>query len=180
MPKPARAIVLSPLRPRVISSESATRFYTSRNGEGKWVRPTLLWIDDFAPALSLYKVMLEGLGFRVLTASSGKAGVRIASTNRLDLVVTDYEMPEMNGEEVALAVKALNPSIPVLLFSGSALVPRRMKHLVDGCCDKAGPRSQLLAAIHRLLQRKEVLQPTPVTQASDHRQRAVADPETFV
>ena len=179
MPKPVRAIRLSPLGPRVVSGESATRFGTSRDGECK-PRPTLLWIDDFAPALSLYKVMLEGLGFRVLTASSGKAGVRIASTNRLDLVVTDYEMPEMNGEEVAVAIKALNPRIPVLLFSGSALVPRRMKHLVDACCDKAAPRNQLLGAIHRLLQRKAVLETAPVTRASDHGQRTVADPETFV
>jgi CheY-like chemotaxis protein len=124
--------------------------------------------------------MLEGLGFRVLTASSGKAGVRMASTNRLDLVVTDYEMPEMNGEEVAAAIKALDPRIPVLLFSGSALVPRRMKQLVDACCDKAAPRDQLLGAIHRLLQRKNVLETAPVTRASGHGQRTVADPETFV
>src|SRR5215475_6722384 len=113
MPKPVRGIRLSPLVPRGVSGESQTRFRTSRNGECKSVRPTLLWVDDFAPALNLYKVMLEGLGFRVLTASSGRAGVRIASTNRLDLVVTDYEMPEMDGEQVAAAIKAINPRIPV-------------------------------------------------------------------
>ena len=173
MPKSVRGIRLSPVVPRVVSSEPATRFHTSRNGECK-SRPTLLWVDDFAPALSLYRTMLEGLGFRVLTASSGRAGVRIASTNRLDLVVTDYEMPGMDGEEVALAIKALDPGIPVLLYSGSALVPRRMKQLVDAYCDKAAPRSQLLGTIHRLLQRNDGQQPAPVTQASDHGQRTVA------
>src|SRR5215470_1308983 len=40
---------------------------------------TLLWIDDFAPALSLYKATMENLGFKVLTASSGEAGVKRAS-----------------------------------------------------------------------------------------------------
>jgi CheY-like chemotaxis protein len=118
--------------------------------------------------------MLEALGFRVLTASSGRAGVRIASTSQIDLVVTDYEMPEMDGEAVAVAVKALNPRIPVLLFSGSALVPQRIKHLVDGCCDKAAPRRQLLATIHRLLERNDDLQPAPITEASDQGQRTVA------
>lgn len=154
--------------------KSATLFRTSRNGECKSVRPTLLWVDDFAPALSLYKVMLERLGFRVLTASSGKAGVRIASANRIDLVVTDYEMPEMDGEAVAAAIKALNPRIPVLLFSGSSLVPQRTKQVVDACCDKAAPRGQLLGTIHRLLQSKDGLQPAPVTRASDQGQRTVA------
>jgi CheY-like chemotaxis protein len=149
-------------------------FRTSRSGECKSVRPTLLWVDDFAPALSLYKVMLETLGFRVLIASSGRAGVRLASANRIDLVVTDYEMPEMDGEQVAAAIKALNPRIPVILFSGSALVPQRTKLMVDACCDKAAPRNQLLGTIHRLLQRKDGLQPAPVTQASDQGQRTVA------
>lgn len=154
--------------------KSPTIFRTSRSGECKSGRPTLLWVDDFAPALSLYKVMLEGLGFRVLTASSGRAGVRLASANRIDLVVTDYEMPEMDGEEVAAAIKALNPRIPVILFSGSALVPKRTKQVVDACCDKAAPRNQLLGAIHRLLQREDGLQPAPVAQASDQGQRTVA------
>lgn len=174
MPKSVRALRLSPLPSRPVARKSATVFRSSRNGECKSVRPTLLWVDDFAPALSLYKVMLEGLGFRVLTASSGRAGVRIASTNHIDLLVTDYEMPEMDGEEVAVTVKGLNPRIPVLLFSGSALVPERIKEIVDGCCDKAAPRSQLLGTIHRLLQRKDGLQPAPLTQASDQGQRTVA------
>jgi CheY-like chemotaxis protein len=118
--------------------------------------------------------MLETLGFRVLTASSGRAGVRLASANRIDLVITDYEMPEMDGEQVAVAIKALNPRIPVILFSGSSLVPKRTMQMVDACCDKAAPRNQILGTIHRLLQRKDGLQPAPVTQASDQGQRTVA------
>jgi DNA-binding NarL/FixJ family response regulator len=109
-----------------------------------------------------------------LTATNGKAGLRLASLNRVDLVVTDFEMPEMNGAEVAAAVKSLNANIPVLLFSGSSLVPPRIRHLVDASCDKAAPRTVLLGAIHRLLHRKDDLQPAPVAQASDHGQRTVA------
>src|SRR5690349_3845255 len=68
-------------------------------------RPTLLWIDDFQPGLALYRSMFEGLGFKVLTASSGKQGVKLAAENLIDVVVTDYEMPGMNGEAVAVAIK---------------------------------------------------------------------------
>jgi CheY-like chemotaxis protein len=139
-------------------------------------RPALLWIDDFEPGLMLYKKMLEDLGFKVLTASTGEAGVKLAALYAIDVVVTDYEMPSMDGLGVAASVKALNPRTPVLLFSGSALVPGRARRLVDAFCDKAGPRSQLLAAIHRLLQtkRSQRLQPPPARQASDHGQRTVA------
>lgn len=139
-------------------------------------RPTLLWIDDFEPGLALYKKMFEDRGFKVLTASSGEAGVQLAALNRVDIVVTDYEMPGMDGLTVARSIKALNPRTPVLLFSGSSLVPTRARRIVDGFCDKAGSRDHLLAAIHRLMQRKrsQSLQPPPVAEASDHGQRTVA------
>lgn len=139
-------------------------------------RPTLLWIDDFEPGLALYKKMFEDRGFKVLTAGSGEAGVQLAALNRIDIVVTDYEMPGMDGLAVARSIKALNPHTPVLLFSGSSLVPARARRIVDGFCDKAGSRDHLLAAIHRLMQRKrnESLQPPPAAEASDHGQRTVA------
>jgi CheY-like chemotaxis protein len=139
-------------------------------------RPTLLWIDDFEPGLALYGKMFEDLGFKVLTASSGETGVHLATLNKVDVVVTDYEMPGMDGLQVANSIKALKPGTPVLLFSGSSLVPVRVRRVVDGFCDKAGSRDELLAAVHHLLHRKpsQPLQPPPVTQASDHGHRTVA------
>jgi CheY-like chemotaxis protein len=138
--------------------------------------PTLLWIDDFEPGLDMYKAMFEDLGFRVLTASSGEAGLRLATLNRVDMVVTDYEMRGMDGEAVAAAVKAKNSRIPVVLFSGSTLVPLRARRVVDAFCDKAGSRDQLLITIHHLLHKKHTrsLQPPPLASASDHGQRTVA------
>ena len=139
-------------------------------------RPTLLWIDDFEAGLMLYKKMFEDLGFRVLTAGCGEAGVRLAAANRVDMVVTDYEMPGMDGVSVAEAIKALNQRTPVVLFSGSTLVPLNARRVVDAVCDKAGSRAGLLATIHRLLQRNipQSLQPPPVAPASHHGHRTVA------
>jgi CheY-like chemotaxis protein len=149
--------------------------WSARNFES-YARPTLLWIDDFVPALELYEASFERLGFSVLTASSGELGVALATTNHVDLVVTDYEMPGINGEDVATAVKAINPKIPVIMFSGSTLIPLRLRRVVDAFCDKAGSRDKLLAVIHRLLHKKgfRALQPPPVAQASHHGHRTVA------
>lgn len=139
-------------------------------------RPTLLWIDDFAPGLMLYQKMFEDLGFNVLTASSGEAGIQLASENSVDVVVTDYEMPCMNGLAVAKAIKALDPCTPVVLFTGSTVLPLRSRRSVDVFCDKAAPRAKLLGSIHRLLQKKDALrlQPPRVAQASHHGHRTVA------
>jgi len=154
------------MRPRCVGS---------RKSQAKTAQ-TLLWIDDFAPGLAMYKAMFEPLGFRVLTASSGAEGVQLALSNHLDVVVTDYEMPEMNGEVVASAVKALKPGVPVLMFSGSTLISSRCRRVVDAICDKAGSRDELLAAIHRLLHKKRppVLQPRVAAPASHHGHRTVA------
>jgi CheY-like chemotaxis protein len=137
---------------------------------------TLLWIDDFVPGLAMYKAMIEPLGLRVLTASSGAEGLKVALSTYLDAVITDYEMPEIDGEVVASAIKALRPGVPVMMFSGSTLIASRCRRVVDVFCDKAGSRDELLAAIHRLLQKKRppALQPRVVAPASHHGHRTVA------
>ena len=124
-------------------------------------RPSLLWIDDYKPGLELYRAMFENMGYKVFTASSGEEGVKLAFSRRVDVVVTDYEMPGMNGAEVTEKIKAANSGIPVILFSGSTLVPTRIRHLADAVCDKAGSRNQLFSTIHRLVRRKRTpsLQP---------------------
>jgi len=120
--------------------------------------------------------MFEGLGFKVLTATSGKQGVRLAAQNLIDVVVTDYEMPGMNGEALAAAIKAIKPRVPVVLFSGSTLVPLSARRVIDAFCDKAGSRNQLSNTIHRVLLKKRTpnLQPPSVAMASDEGRRTVA------
>ena len=139
-------------------------------------RPTLLWVDDFQPGLALYRTMFEGLGFKVLTAANGKQGIKLAAENLIDVVVTDYEMPGMNGEVLAAAIKAIKPRVPVVLFSASTLVPLSARRVIDAFCDKAGSRNQLSNTIHRMLlkKRSRTLQPQPAGRASDEGRRTVA------
>jgi DNA-binding NtrC family response regulator len=116
------------------------------------------------------------LGFKVLTATSGKQGIRLAAENLVDVVVTDYEMPGMNGEALAVAIKSLKPRVPVVLFSGSTLIPLSARRVIDAFCDKAGSRNQLSNTIHRVLLKKRIrtLQPPSATRASDEGRRTVA------
>src|SRR5437867_13116697 len=74
---------------------------------GRSTQPkTLVWIDDYEPGLPVYQALAESLGFRVLTASSGKTGLELVASHRVDAVVVDYEMPVMNGEAVAKLIKS--------------------------------------------------------------------------
>ncbi|HLM53299.1 MAG TPA: ATP-binding protein, partial [Pseudoxanthomonas sp.] len=65
--------------------------------------------------------MLNDLGYAVIEASSAEEAMRrIAEGERFDVVVTDHLMPGMNGTDLALAIRAARPGLPVLLISGYA------------------------------------------------------------
>src|SRR5438034_4205177 len=55
---------------------------------GRATRPkTLVWIDDYEPGLPVYQALAESLGFRVLSASSGRSGLELLLSHRVDAVV---------------------------------------------------------------------------------------------
>jgi CheY-like chemotaxis protein len=82
--------------------------------------PTILLIDDFDLAVETERDYFEASGFRVLTASSGREGLELLRREEVDAILTDYEMPEMTGLEIAAHAKQLKPSVPVVIYSGSA------------------------------------------------------------
>ncbi len=121
--------------------------------------PTLAWIDDYEPGLILYKAIYENLGYNEHTASRGNDGLEILASRSADAVIVDYEMPEMDGGAVTESIKKRWPGMPVIMFSGSAVVPSSVTNLVDAFCDKAGRREDLQIAIQNVLQKKQNLRP---------------------
>ena len=109
----------------------------------------ILCIDDDEAILSYEKALLERSGYAVLTASSPQKGLRLATTCNCDAVLLDYEMPGMNGDEVALAIKRLRPELLVILLSGSD-VPAHALASVDAFVPKLEARRQLLPVIAEL------------------------------
>jgi PAS domain S-box-containing protein len=84
----------------------------------------ILVVDDDALIAMSTVDMLEDLGHAVLEANSGRAALDIlAQGEAVDLVVTDYSMPKMNGGELATEIRRLYPSMPILLATGYADLP---------------------------------------------------------
>jgi CheY-like chemotaxis protein len=80
----------------------------------------VLVVDDDADVRRFLIDSLEGLGYRVEEADDGRAG--LAALERLvpDIMVVDFAMPGMNGAEVARAVRARRPDLPIVFASGYA------------------------------------------------------------
>jgi two-component system cell cycle sensor histidine kinase/response regulator CckA len=80
----------------------------------------VLVIDDEPLVRRTVSGLLEAAGHTVIEADSGAAGLASLAGAAVDCVLTDLGMPGMNGWEVARAIKARAPQIPVLLLTGWA------------------------------------------------------------
>jgi CheY-like chemotaxis protein len=110
----------------------------------------VLCIDDNEDVLECEKSFLESFGYTVLTAPSGGKGLELAAMNSVDVVIVDYFMPEMNGEEVAIEMRRLRPQAPIIMLSGAKGVPEQALKWVDAFIAKDRLASQLLPAIAQL------------------------------
>jgi CheY-like chemotaxis protein len=81
------------------------------------MRDTILCVDDEENQLTVRKLVLEGAGYRVLTASSGQEALNLLDFHRIDLVLSDHLMPGLTGTELARQIKARSPKLPVILLS---------------------------------------------------------------
>jgi signal transduction histidine kinase len=81
---------------------------------------TVLVIDDDDGVRRFLVDCLEMLGYRVIQAANGAAGLDHVARERPDLMIVDFAMAGMNGAEVARAVHATYPDLPVILVTGYA------------------------------------------------------------
>ena len=78
----------------------------------------VLVIEDNAGTRDLLRLTLEGAGHEVVTASHGQEGLGYLNGHKVDVVVTDLFMPEMDGIEVIAALRARFPGVRVVAMSG--------------------------------------------------------------
>lgn len=85
---------------------------------------TVLVVDDDALIAMSTVDMLEDLGHDVIEANSGDDALSILRDGRaVDLLITDYSMPRMNGVQLAVAARQIRPELPILLATGYAELP---------------------------------------------------------
>jgi CheY-like chemotaxis protein len=116
-------------------------------------RPTILCVDDEAEILTLRKIMLESLGYEVLTAASGVEALQIAAENRrIALVLLDYLMPHMRGDDLAVRLKQEQPSLPILVVSAVQNLPESFLGMAAGYVQKGEDPEILVSKVAELVQ----------------------------
>ena len=79
---------------------------------------TILCVDDNEQALSIRKLMLETRGYRVLACSNGQQALEAFKQGGVDLVLSDLQMPGLDGAELVGQIKDLSATTPAIIFSG--------------------------------------------------------------
>jgi PAS domain S-box-containing protein len=81
---------------------------------------TILVVEDEPEILNLCRIMLQKSGFKVYAANSPSEAIAIAEENsgKIDLVLTDVVMPEMNGVDLSSKLSTISPGFRVLFMSG--------------------------------------------------------------
>lgn len=70
-------------------------------------RPIILLVEDFADSRQMLKLLLESLDYCVLTAATGKEALNAAARNEIDLLLTDFNLPDMTGPTIVRYVRNL-------------------------------------------------------------------------
>jgi len=120
-------------------------------------RKSILLVDDEADVATGLAALLRARGYDVEVARDGLEGLeRLARDPLPDLVLLDYEMPQLDGEEVLRRLRRdeRTAHLPVLLATASTIDLSRLRR-VSGLLRKPYPRHVLFAMIARLLETAE-------------------------
>jgi CheY-like chemotaxis protein len=112
---------------------------------------TILCIDDEPNSIAVRRLLLESEGYCVIDAATGEQGMRIFQKEKIDVVVVDYWMAEMDGLTVAREIKRLSPTTPVIMLSGLPELPGEAVGIADRWILKGQPAGKLLEALGLLI-----------------------------
>ncbi len=97
--------------------------------------PTLLIVDDEEAQLQSLKSFLGKRNFQILSASNGKEALELISKNVIDIIITDYRMPEMDGLSLLKKVKEINPEIEILVMTAFGNIEDAVNIMKAGAYD---------------------------------------------
>ena len=140
----------------------------------------VLVIDDEPQILRALRINLSVRGYEVVTASTGAGALRAAAEHRPDVVVTDIEMPERSGLELAADLKNADSKARVIIlttFARPGYLRRAMDAGARGYLLKERPASELAEAIRRVNAGLRAIDPALAAEAWSSDEDPLSDRE---
>jgi DNA-binding NtrC family response regulator len=121
---------------------------------------TILVIEDETAQLQVLTGFLEKQRFDVIGSSAGAEGIEIARERNIDLVLTDYRMPDKDGLEVLREIKGINPEIMVIFMTAYGTEEIAVQAMKEGAFDyltKPIYLDELEIIVRKALERKQLV-----------------------
>ena len=115
----------------------------------------ILIVDDEPNYLVILSELLRDEGFEVFTASDGAKGLALVREVDLDLVITDMQMPGMDGLQLLQAIKKINSDLPVVMITAYAAVEKAVAAMQSGAFNylaKPFSNDELIVTINKAVQ----------------------------
>jgi CheY-like chemotaxis protein len=78
----------------------------------------VLLVDDDTMGVDLLKMILESEGYIVETSESGESAIHKLKESSFNLVIIDYNLPDIKGDELAMKMRSHNPGLRLILLTG--------------------------------------------------------------
>jgi len=122
-------------------------------------KKTILYAEDNQPLREMMRDFFEQKGYTVLVAENGKQALKILSEEKIHLLVTDLDMPEMDGLILTKKAYQLNPDMPTIVLTGLGTIKDAIEVMKHGAVDflaKPAKPEYLLQLVELHLQRLQV------------------------
>ncbi|MFA7405375.1 MAG: sigma-54 dependent transcriptional regulator [Pelobacteraceae bacterium] len=97
--------------------------------------PSILIVDDEPFSLNLLETYLIGQKYNVFSAANGHEALSLLENNEVDLVISDLVMPGMDGVQLMLSAKELQPTLPFIVFTAEGSVESAVSAIKLGALD---------------------------------------------
>lgn len=139
---------------------------------------TILVVDDEPNYLVILEELLTEEGFEVLTAENGANALKIAGEVDLDLILTDMQMPGINGIDLLKTIKTSNKDLPIIMITAYGEVEKAVTAMQAGAFNyltKPFKNKELIANVHKAIEHHNLCQENERLRAEIRSRHSFAD-----
>ncbi len=107
----------------------------NKNGLPDWQDKVLLVVEDEDHNFTYIYEILKKTKIKILRAETGMEAMRLFRENKVNMILMDIKLPEMDGYEATREIKTIDPGIPVVAQTAYAMMHEREKCRQAGCDD---------------------------------------------
>ncbi len=118
----------------------------------------VLVVDDAVDTLEMMKAYLQSEGYEPITSETGKGALELINANKFEVVLTDLQLPDLNGIELVKQIKEISPETEIIMMSGYGSVSKAVEATKAGAfyfLEKPIEFDELIVLLEKAIERRQ-------------------------